>query len=49
MLHFRVWHKFITESGKVILIDGDYTLRTAEEKAKFEDKTAKYAGIEFTC
>ncbi len=39
-------HKFITESGKTILIPATFNLRTATTYARMEDKTARYVGIE---
>ena len=47
MLHYTVFHKFVTESGDVILIDSYHSYRIAEGMARAQDETAKYTGIDF--
>lgn len=49
MLHFTLYHKFTTASGSIILIDSSCNLKTAEERARRQDVTAKYIGIEIKC
>lgn len=45
MVHFTVYQKFTTESGHIILINSD-SIKTATARAKAQDPTAKYTGIE---
>ena len=42
----QMLHKFVTESGREILIPATFNLNAATTYAKKEDSTATYVGIE---